>query len=137
MNFNADGKEVYPIFQVWRPASSLGSTIYTKAGEAPLLSDFQVDTFESSNVILVANITLTGNDTMEVQSGDVLGYYHPSDPRFRVRTIPTDGYIQYQFSGSAESVDLNNNTDNDDERQPLIQFIIGRFMGKFTVVSRY
>ena len=132
LNFNPDGKDIFPIFQVWRPALSFGSTIYTKAGEAPLPSDDQVETF---NFIILANITLTDNNTIEVQSGDVVGYYHPPDPRFRVRTIPTFGYMQYKFSGSAELVDLNNNTDNDDERQPLIQFIIGRFMGKFTVVS--
>ena len=43
-----------------------------------------------------------------------------------MRTIRTSGYIQYQFSGSHESIDLNNSVDNDDERQPLIQFTIGK-----------
>ena len=131
MNFNNDGQSIYPIFQVWRPAS-VGSNIYTKTGEVPLLSDDQVETF--SNVINVANINLTSNITMEVQSGDVVGYYHPPNPRFRVRTILTDGYMQYEFSGPAESVDLSNNTVSNNERQPLIQFNIGKCLGQFTVV---
>ena len=129
LNFNPDGIEIYPIFQVWRPAS-VGSNIYAKTGEVPLLSDDQVEIF--NNVILVGNINLTSNNTIEVQSGDVVGYYHPSDPRFRVRTILTDGYMQYQFRGPAESVDLNNNTVTNNERQPLIQFNIGKCLGQYT-----
>ena len=122
LSFNADGIEIYPIFQVWRPAS-IGSTIYAKTGEALLPSDDQVEIFDG--VILVANINLT-NNTIEFQPGDVVGYYHPPDPRFRVRTIQTDGYVLYQFSGEAESVNLSNNAGNNDQRQPLIQFIIGK-----------
>ena len=76
--------------------------------------------------VLVATIILTGNNTIEVQSGDVVGYYHPLQSRYRVRTIQTEGYILYQFSGSHESVDLNNIIDSDDRRQPLIQFTIGK-----------
>ena len=132
LNFNLDGIEIYPIFQVWRPAS-VGSNIYAKISEVPLLSEDQVETFD--NVINVANINLTSNNTMEVQSGDVVGYYHPPNPRFRVRTILTDGYMQYEFfNESPELVDLNNNTASNNERQPLIQFKIGKCIGQFTVV---
>ena len=111
----------HPFFQVWR-AASVGSRIYNKIGETqlPLRQVFDV------HGIKVANITLTGNNTIEVQSGDVVGYYHPLSVRYRVRTIQTDGYIQYQFSGSPESVDLNNSIDSDNDQQPLIQFTIGK-----------
>ena len=115
-------RDSYPSFQVWRPAS-VGSTIYNKIGDVQLQSDDQVT---GSDDYQTANITLTGNNTIEVQSGDVVGYYHPPDARYRVRTIQTDGYMLYQFSGSYDSVDLNNNINNNDRRQPLIQFTIGK-----------
>ena len=116
----------YPFFQVWRPAS-VGSTIYNKIGEVPLQSDDQLS--EVNNIFQTATIDLTGNNTIEVQSGDVVGYYHPPDARLRVLSGITVGYRVYEFSESHKSVDLNitlfNNTNF--HRQPLIQFTIGKY----------
>ena len=92
--------------------------IYDKIGEVQLQSNDQVN--EVGGNIRVANIILIGNNTIEVQSGDVVGYYHPPDACYRVRTMQTDGYILYQFSGSHESVDLDNATASINEQQPLI-----------------
>ena len=126
----------YPVFQVWRPIS-VGS-IYNKISEVQLQSNDEVT---GSGNRRTANIILTGNNTIEIQSGDVVGYYHPLQSRYRVRTIRTDGYILYQVSGSPESVDLSNNNDNDNNRQPLIQFIIGRCafnpVSYLKIVSKY
>ena len=116
----------YPLFQLWRPSSTY-PTVYNKIGEVQLQSDDQVT---GSNNNRVANIILTGNSTIEFQSGDVVGYYHPPQSRYRVRTIRTDGYRLYQFDGyspASASVDLNNRDDCDNERQPLIQFTIGKY----------
>ena len=118
LNFD-NNRNDYPFFQVWRP-SSVGSTIYNKIGEVQLQSDDQVT---GSGTYRTANIVLTGNNIIEFQSGDVVGYYHPPNARYRVRTIRTDGYILYQFTGSFESVNLNNGVI---DRQPLIQFTIGK-----------
>ena len=120
--FNS-GRSDYPFFQVWRPAS-LDSTIYAKIDEVQLQSDNQV-TRVSSNV-RIATIILTSNNTIEVQSGDVVGYYHPLDALLRVITRGTNGYRLYQFNGSHESVDLNNKIGSSNFRQPLIQFNIGK-----------
>ena len=117
-----DSRNQYPIFQVWRAASN-GSTVYNRIGQIQLRSDSQVT--RPNNGYRVANIVLT-NNKIEVQSGDVIGYYHPLVPRYRVLTIPTDGYVLYQFSGSPESVSRSNIIQNDNNRQPLIQFTIGR-----------
>ena len=112
----------YPLFQVWRPwPPSTSSTTYIKIGEVQL-SDDEVT---GSGNYQTANIILTGNDTIEVQSGDVVGYYHPHDARYRVRTIQTNGYILYEYAGSHESVDLNSNLHEKNEQRPLIQFTIG------------
>ena len=123
MHFD-DRRNNYPFFQVWR-AASVGSTIYNKIGEVQLQSDDQLS--EINDVTQIATINITGNNTIEVQSGDVVGYYHPPDARYRVRTIQTDGYILYEYAGSHESVDLNN-IDSKNERQPLIQFTVGEYL---------
>ena len=110
----------YPFFQVWRPSS----TVYNKIGEVQLRSD-QVT---GSGDFQTANIILTGNNTIEFQSGDVVGYYHPPDARYQVVTIRTDGYILYRFDGSPAptSVNLNSADHDENDRQPLIQFTIGK-----------
>ena len=123
-----DSAKEYPFFQVWRPAS-VGSTIYNRIGQVQL----QLDQVTFINSFRVANIILTGNNTIEVQSGDVVGYYHPPDAHFRVRTIQTDGYRLYQFSGSPDSVNLSNNIANDDNRQPLIQFTLGKYLSSNSI----
>ena len=122
MEFN-DRRSDFPFIQVWRPAS-VGSTIYNKVGEVQLQSDDQVT---DKGTYRTATIILTGNNTIEVQPGDVVGYYHPSDTRYRVRTLQTDGYRLYQFSGSLGlSVNLSNADQMNNNRQPLIQFTIGK-----------
>ena len=108
---------------MWRP-TSVNATVYNKIGEAQFQSDDQMTV--NSYDVGVANVILTGNNTIEFQSGDVVGYYHPHESRYRVRTIRTDGYIQYQFSGSHESVDFNINNGMSDRRQPLIQLTVGK-----------
>ena len=118
----------YPLFQVWRPAS-IHSTTYMKIGEVKLQSDDQLS--EVNDTFKTVTITVTGANTIEVQSGDIVGYYHPPDARFRVLTGITVGYRAYEFSEPHESVDLNNTLFNNSNyyRQPLIQFTIGKYDG--------
>ena len=109
---------------MWRAASA-GSTVYNKIGEVGLQSDDQVT---GSDTFRTANIFLTGSDRIEVQAGDVVGYYHPSDSRYLVRDIGTNGYILYRFDGppaADNSEDLNQRNGRPNNRQPLIQFAIG------------
>ena len=118
-----NGRSNYPFFQLWRP-TSVGSTIYNKTGEVQLQSEDQVT--RGSNSYWEANIILTGNNTIEIQSGDVVGYYHPPDARYRVRDIQADGYVSYLFNGSpANSEDLIESNSMTNSRQPLLQFDIG------------
>ena len=115
---------------MWR-AVSVGSSVYNKIGEVQLQSDDQV-TLGRSNEFGEASITLpiTGNNTLEDYSGDVVGYYHPPDARYQVRTIQTDGYYLYRFDGSPaadNSEDLSQRNARPNNRQPLIQFTIGMY----------
>ena len=120
---SSSGRSDALLFQVWRP-SSVGPTIYNRTGEVQLQSN-QVT---GSGTYRTANIILTGDDTIEFQSGDVVGYYHPSNARYQVRDISTPGYVLYRFDGSPVpySVNLSEyDAIGGTSRQPLIQFMIG------------
>ena len=112
--------------------------IYNKIGEVQLL-DHQVT---GSGFSRTANIILTGDNTIEVQAGDVVGYYRQGGARYRLSTIQTDEYILYEFGGDSNtptSVNLNN-ADRNINEQPLIEFTIGKFVfshcSKDSVVSK-
>ena len=98
---------------------------YDKICEVQLQYNNQVTL---GNEFREANITLTGNNTIEVQSGDVVGYYHPPDACYQVRTIQTNGYRLYRFNVSSvpTSINLSDANSNDNNLQPLIQFTIGK-----------
>ena len=132
MRFNSQNNN-YPYFQVWRPVS-VGSRIYNKAGEVQLKSNDQVTGNGKNRLAIVA---LTGNTTIKVQSGDVVGYYHPPDSRYRVKYRNSNGYVVYQFNGSnnSNSVNLSNADIYSNRSQPLIEFTIGKceFQGVFTL----
>ena len=74
---------------------------------------------------LEANISLTGNNRIRFLSGDVIGFYNPSDSGYVIGDIQTDGYMYYVFEGpNTSSLDLNNGIMSS-RRQPLIQFTLG------------
>jgi len=123
---NMDGND-YPYFQVWRP-SSTDSMVYTNIGEVQL-QESQVSQCNSDRYCNV-NIVLTGNDRIDFQSGDVVGYYHPEQTIYQVTTIRTNGYALYRIDGSPAPPTVNlsivANNRIDDQRQPLIQHVIGK-----------
>ena len=133
---NTNYRNDYPYFQVWRP-TSVGSTSYEKSGEVQLQSgNHMIICSSQHNNRCIVNITLTGTNTIEVESGDIVGFYLPSESRYRVRTIQTSGYILYEFDGSLELVNFSNMIDNEDNQQPLIQFTIGKCLDElFTAIS--
>ena len=114
----------YPFFQIWR-LSSTDPLVYNKTGEVELQNN-QVSL--DSEDFGIATINLTGNNTIEVQSGDVVGYYHPPQTRYQVRYLQTDGYTLYRSNGLPVPPSVINLDDSgrDNDRQPLIQFTIGK-----------
>jgi len=117
----SNSRNDYPFFHVWR-LSSPASMIYNRMGEVQQEASHSVSCIVN---LCTTTIPLTGNSRIEFNSGDVIGYYHPSDTRYQVRTLRTTGYIQYQFGASLTTADLSNADRSDDNRQPLIQFEIG------------
>ena len=88
----------FPSFQVWRP-SSVDSPIYNKVDEVNMSLTDQV----TNNILY---IKLTGNNAIEFQPGDVIGYYHPSNSHYLVTHIKNNtigGYVLYRFNKSLEN----------------------------------
>ena len=110
-------------FQVWRP-SSPNSQIYNKTAEVVILED---NVFTGSNGSQEVNISLSGDNRTEIQSGDVVGYYHPTSVRYAIRDLRTDGYVLYGFTtNQTDSVNLTDADNTINRRQPIIQFTIGK-----------
>jgi len=114
----------YPYIQVWRP-SSKDSTIYNKIAQVKV-TESHIIRYE----YVEANIPLTGKNRILVETGDVIGYYHPLDAGFKVRTVKTTGYELYVFDdvdgSTATSVDLNNNAYHFPRSQPIMKFTFGK-----------
>jgi len=111
----------FPYIQVWRPSQS--SQLHNLVDEVQIQSNHL-----TRLTYLEANITLTGNKRIQFQSGDVIGFYNPSDSRYEIRDKSTPGYKIYVFIGStATSLDLSDADNTPMGRQPLIQLTIGKY----------
>ena len=101
--------------------------IYNKVDEIELQSEDQItkgyNNFE-------ATIILTGEQRLEFQPDDVIGYYQPVKPRYRVLDVTTMGYKLYRFNGTSTSNTINLSEANRTlcNRQPLLQFTFGKNM---------
>ena len=112
----------FPSFQVWRP-SSVDSPIYNKVDEVNMSLTDQV----TNNILY---IKLTGNNAIEFQPGDVIGYYHPSNSHYLVTHIKNNtigGYVLYRFNQSLEnSAEINISRGKITRHaRPLLQFTVG------------
>ena len=118
LNQDDDEEGSYPRIQVWRPVS--GQQSYNRINEYRIQGS---DITRMSGYYL-ADIQFTGNNRIEFQLGDIIGYYHPDEPRYRVWSIQTSGYDSYTRSGTSSSFSLSG-ANRDDDRQPLIQVTLG------------
>ena len=77
-----------------------------------------------------ASLSLNSSSQIEFQSGDVIGYYQPSDPQRLIWSIQTSGYTSYSNSVTSPSTSIDtNNVDNiETNRQPLIAVMFGKIM---------
>ena len=122
LNLDDDSDEEYPYIQVWRNSSS---DIYILVGQYRLQES---DISRRQNYYL-ANATLNRGNRIEFQSRDVIGYYHPSNPRYRVWSVENArGYTVYSVNSESPLNMLNirrgSLSENQDDR-PLIQVLYG------------
>ena len=118
------GATSYPIFQVWHPILLLPGT-YIKIGEVQL-SDGSLKVVDEGSYYHV-NMSLNSNSQIEFQSGDVIGYYQPSNAR-QIWNIQTNEYTSYSYTATNPLILLNINTEGISETnyQPLIEVMFGK-----------
>ena len=114
-----------PIFQVWHLTLNTSST-YSKIGEVQL-PEGNLMTSSEGNYSFV-NMSLNSSSQIEFQSGDVIGYYQPSNSRRLIWNIQTTGYTSYSntVTSPLTSIDINSVDNIETDRQPLIEVIIGK-----------
>ena len=116
------GATNYPMFQVWHPITT---TTYSKIGEVQL-SDGSLKVVDEGSYYY-ANTSLNSNSQIEFQSGNVIGYYQPSNAR-QIWNIRTNGYTSYSSTVKSplSSFDINNVDNTHDNYQPLIAVMFGK-----------
>ena len=117
-----------PLFQVFHP-TSLNSNTYNKTGEVPLARGIYKH-IDNHLGYYYAKMSLNNSSQIEFQSGDVIGYYQPSNPQRRIWSIQTSGYTSYSkiVTSPQTSIDINNVDDVDTNHQPLIKVIFGKIV---------
>ena len=115
----------FPQFEVWHP-TSLNSSNYTIIGVVPLPAGDRIG--NPSTGYYYTNISLDSNSQIEFQSGDVIGYYQPSNAQRLIWSIQTSGYTSYSntVTSPSTSIDINNVENIDTNHQPLIQITFGK-----------
>ena len=116
-----------PYLEVWHQATP-GGDVFDKVGEVHLVESEVVEEVDKNNdTYWLVNITLNDDDRIEFETGDVIGYYHPPDSRYRVWNIRTMGYTAYanEFTFALNTTDVATQDATVTNLQPLIQFTIG------------
>ena len=114
-----------PLFQVWHPIS-VNSSAYNKTGEVQLPPGGYIGNIGTG--YFSANLSLNSSSQIEFQSGDVIGYYQPSDSRRLIWSVQTSGYTSYSntVTTPSTSIDTNNVNNIENNRQPLIAVMFGK-----------
>ena len=120
--------EDYPHIEIWRATFiSDGGTMqsaFVRISEYVLTED---DIVQMENYYF-ANVSFAINETIELQPGDIIGYYQPANPRYTVWSVNTAGYISSNISTGKTSQGVVFTMDNlnlYNGSQPLIQALYG------------
>ena len=116
----------YPIFEVWRP-HNIYSGSYNKIGEVNFSTGSLKDVGQESYYYV--NISLNSSSQIEFQSGDVIGYYQPSNSR-QIWSIQTDKYTSYSitFAYPLDSLHIYSEGISVTHYQPLIKVMYGKII---------
>ena len=119
------------LFQVWH-SSFPGSDIYNRVGQIALReSDITEVNVGINMTYWLLNMSLTGDERIEFQAGDIIGYYHSVNPRYRVHNNPNPANYRQTYSinnetGPTETFDLNDTDIIPHNRQPLFSVNYGK-----------
>ena len=112
--------DTLPVFQVWHPQTP-GSNIYSVIGQV----QFQLGTLQSRGYFNSV-VSLTGDNRIEFQAGDVIGYYHPSNPIRVVGNIISNHTSYINIFNDLTTINISNYDEL--RRQPLISVMTGEFI---------
>ena len=113
----------YPIIQVWHPTSSAE---YTRVDTECPLTESGISRMRNGDYYL-GNVSCTGDNRIEFQSGDIIGHYHANNVLYRLWNIGTAGYTSYVRDKDSPPNTFNvNGVDDSITRQPLIQVLYGK-----------
>ena len=129
------GATNYPIFEVWRPHNTYSGS-YNKIGEVHFSAESLKGVGRRS--YYYANISLNSSSQIEFQSGDVIGYYQPSNAR-QIWSIATDEYTSYShtFPYALDSLHIDSDGISVDNYQPLIEVMYGKIIIAFMAIITY
>ena len=117
----------YPSVQVWHP---INSTEYTRVDTECALnaSDISMMRDRNGHDFYLGNVSCTGNNRIEFQSGDVIGYHQGSPVRYRLWTVQYDGYRAYYHNTSSplNTFIISNDVRTRNDMIPMIELMYGK-----------
>lgn len=128
---NKEDEPSYPVIQVWRPLNTINPSVYTivKSLCTPTASNINKTRDSMGDEYYLGNVSCAGNNSVEFQSGDVIGYHQTDDSQhYKVWNIEAAGYVShYTEGGPLDSFTITDDADeSEDDQQPLIQLIFGK-----------
>ena len=118
------------LFQVWRP-SFTDSNIYTRVGQIALRESDVTLVNNSGIAYWLVNMSLTADEGIEFHAGDAMGYYHPSNPSYRLHNNPgVRTHVSLTLNSEVGPTDTFNrsNVTSSIERQPLFNVAYGKWI---------
>jgi len=134
-----DSGTTEPYLELWRFQTPI-SNDFKKVGEVQLAEAAVIQVGNDSSAYWFLNMSLNGNDRIEFEAGDAIGYFQPHDTHYRAWLIETDGYIvhakilQDELNMSSNTFNLSSSDVSAARRQPLIQFLIGKNINYIHIV---
>ena len=112
------GIQICPSIQVWH-----SKPVYTKAGQYNLCdSDIKTD-----GKLATANVALTVNKGIRIQSGDIIGYYVPANSNYSILNIQAMENASYSINASTALDEfVINDSVTGFSMLPMIQVMFGK-----------
>ena len=124
---STDSSEDYASVQVWHPTNS---SFYTRVDtECPIparnITLVTGNDQGHGNDYSLGNVSCTGNNSIEFQLGDVIGYYSVS---YKLWSIESNGYNSYHHDTNSllKTFDITNVDTRNTNKRPLIQVMYGK-----------
>ena len=112
-----------PVFQIWRP-SSVGSSVYSRVAQTEFQDELLIQ--DTNRFYFTNGIVIFKDHQNDIQPGDVIGYYQPSNSQRLIWSINESGHTSYSKDASVPSTVFNtSNADVDVELMPYKSIEMG------------